>query len=180
MGGADGEPEGQGEEDEEPVHEGPCSEAGTEIIDLINDYRLENDLPIVPISTSLCTVAQAHVEDLAENKPYEAGEECSLQSWSEAAPAEACCYLVDNSNPECMWEKPQEMTEYPTYGYESVAVGPLSPLDAVEHFKNVEAHVDLILERASWINVDWMAIGAAYQDGHATLWFGADPDPADE
>jgi hypothetical protein len=177
FGGAAPVEEEEAEQEGGEPHLGPCSVQGTEMVDLVNAYRAENDLPPIPVSSSMCFVAQTHAEDLAEFKPYEESESCTLQSWSSNTAAKGCCYQSDNSNPECMWEKPQELTDYPTLGYESVVLNPLSPLDAVEHFKGIEAHAELILEQGPWQNVDWKAVGAAFEEGHATLWFGADQDP---
>ena len=41
-----------------------------ELVDAINVYRKENDLPAVPISSKLTAVARAHVFDLAKHRKF--------------------------------------------------------------------------------------------------------------
>jgi|GEM_PF-3421865 len=148
-----------------------CSFDGRTIVTLINAHRSENGEVVLPESASLCLVAEAHVGDLIANAPYEE-EGCEAKSWSDAGPWEACCYLPDNSNPECMWDKPQELFGFEGEGYEVVAIHAGGVRDVVEAWLEDPGLEEMILSRGAWEGTEWSGIGAAIVDGHATLWLG--------
>ena len=154
-----------------------CNAAAIELIALVNAYRGENGLPAIPASPSLCTVGQAHVEDLEIHAPHtEPG--CNLHSWSDAGPWSACCYTDDHAQAACMWNKPKEMTVYPGSGYENASAGFGSPQAALDGWKSSPAHNDVILNKGIWKDFPWGAIGAGVNQGYAVLWFGVEADPA--
>ena len=160
----------------EPPPDG-CTAEAIELIALVNAYRGENGLPAIPASPSLCTVGQAHVEDLATHAPHtEPG--CNLHSWSDAGPWSACCYTDDHAQAACMWNKPKEMTVYPGNGYENASAGYGSPQEALEGWKSSPAHNEVILNKGIWKDLPWGAIGAGVNQGFAVLWFGVEGDPA--
>ena len=49
------------------------------LFNMINDIRMRNKLPSIPLSKDLCIVAQAHIADLIRWKPQDRG--CSLHSF---------------------------------------------------------------------------------------------------
>src|SRR4028119_1164176 len=83
------------------------------LINLINQYRAENGLPPIPKSKALTTVANRHVQDLAENVGT------LTHGWSDAP--------YDSSNNATwpnMWKAPQRLnTGYLGNGYENAFGG---------------------------------------------------------
>jgi hypothetical protein len=150
---------------------------GDSLIDLINKYRMENNLDEIPVSPSLTTVAETHAKDLAEN--YVQNDECNLHSWSDKGNWTPFCYTSDHANARLMWDKPRELTSYQGNGYE-IAVyrsDTMTVEAALELWKNSEAHLDLIINRGIWKDVEWKAIGGAINGKYAVVWFGEATDP---
>lgn len=150
------------------------------LAEVINQYRVEQGLPAIPISVSLTLVAEAHVADLAHNNPV--GGQCNLHSWSNQGNWTACCYTSDHAQAHCMWDKPREITDglYQGNGYEISAhnSGRMTAQGALAQWQDSAAHHDVILNRGIWFDNDWQAIGAAVSDHFAVVWFGTQPDPA--
>jgi len=147
------------------------------LVEVINKYRLENNLPEIPVSSSLTTVAITHARDLAEN--YVPSDVCNLHSWSDKGNWTPFCYTPDHANAQLMWNKPRELTAYTGNGYE-IAVfksDTLTAIEALELWKNSAAHLDLILNRDIWKDLKWNAIGGAINKGYAVVWFGEEVDP---
>lgn len=153
------------------------SNSGDSLVDVINKYRLENNLFEIPISPSLTIVAETHARDLAEN--YIPNDSCNLHSWSDKGNWTPFCYTPDHANAQMMWDKPRELTSYTGNGYEIAAFRSDSMYAniALELWKNSEPHLDLILNLGSWKDVKWKAIGAAINEGYAVVWFGEEADP---
>jgi hypothetical protein len=147
------------------------------LVDVINKYRIENNLSEIPVSPSLNTVAETHALDLAKN--YVISDECNLHSWSDKGNWTPFCYTSDHSNAQLMWDKPRELTSYEGNGYEiAVYRSDTMTVDAaLELWKNSEAHLDVILNRGIWKDVKWNAIGGAINKGYAVVWFGEETDP---
>jgi hypothetical protein len=147
------------------------------LVEVINKYRLENNLSEIPVSSSLTTVAETHARDLAEN--YVFSENCNLHSWSDKGNWVPLCYTPDHANAQLMWDKPRELTTYPGNGYE-IAVfrsDSITTSEALELWKNSEAHLNVILNRGIWKDLKWNAIGGAINKGYAVVWFGVEVDP---
>lgn len=157
-----------------------CTPEALALVDLVNAYRAEKGLPAVPASPSLCIVGQTHVQDLADNAPHTQPGGCNLHSWSNAGAWTPCCYTPDHAQAMCMWIKPQELTEYPGYGYENAAQagGMITPEMALAGWQGSPAHNDVILNQGIWASHPWGALGAGLHQGFAVLWFGEEPDPA--
>jgi hypothetical protein len=147
------------------------------LVDMINKYRLENNLPEIPVSPSLTIVAETHAGDLAKN--YVLNDQCNLHSWSDKGNWTPFCYTPDHANAQFMWDKPRELTSYPGNGYEIAAFrsDSMTANAALELWKESDAHLDLILNRGMWKDVKWKAIGGAIDEGYAVLWFGEETDP---
>ena len=80
-----------------------------ELAKQINDYRLRNGLPAIPLSPALSLVANRHVRDLAMNIGR------LTHDWSN-------CAMTDSN---CMWKAPQRLgTSYPGNGFENAYGGP--------------------------------------------------------
>jgi uncharacterized protein YraI len=154
-----------------------CNADGIALINAINQYRVDNGLGAIPISPSLCIVAEAHVNDLRDNAPHTAPT-CNLHSWSDQGNWSACCYTPDHAQAWCAWNKPSELTDYQSNGYEIAYSGPDDTQLAVTTWAGSSGHNAMILNLGIWADLQWQAIGAAQHDGYAHVWFGTDPDPA--
>ena len=83
-----------------------------------------------------------------------------------------------------MWKKPAEMTPLKATGFE-IAIGrvgvvtgyKLDSKKALELWKSSPLHHDVILNRGTWKNTTWRALGAGIVDSHAAAWFAKDMDP---
>ncbi len=151
-------------------------EIENDLVDVINQYRIDNGLPAIPESESLNFVAEQHVYDLAENQPDKG--ECNMHSWSDKGSWTACCYTDDHAQAQCMWDKPRELTSYQGDGYEiaSYSGENISGEEALSVWKTSEPHHDVILNKDIWEDMEWNAIGAATYKGYAVVWFGTEPD----
>ncbi len=158
-----------------------------QLIQLIEDYRVANGLPVVPLSYSLSLVAARHAEDILYNfDGYQAGAPGtnSAHSWSDA-PYNA----LDASTYTAIWQAPQRLgTSYPGYGYE-ILIGYLAPYTAsttmtpqtaLAGWQSSAPHNAVILNLNPWNRPDltWNAIGVGMLDGVASVWFGHEIDPA--
>jgi serralysin len=146
------------------------------LYNLVNEYRSQNGLPAIPLSKALTTVANRHVQDVAENLNIQFNDGRNPHSWSWGA--------FDLNNPATytnMWDAPQRLkTGYPGRGYENFFRTSASAVDAVtalESWKTSPGHNDVILNRGSWQNRPWNAIGIGIYKGNAVLWFGEETDP---
>lgn len=157
------------------------NEAETDLFNLINEYRHTYGLPPVALSKNLTYVAKLHVQDLAENLPY--NERCNLHSWSSEGPWTACCYTEDHAQAACMWNKPQEISNYPGIGYEIAywTDETLSPEDfaakALAGWKRSTNHNVVIINKGRWKDRHWNAMGIGVYKGYAAVWFGEEKDP---
>jgi len=144
-----------------------------ELYNSINEYRAENNLPPIPASKALTTVANRHVLDLGEN----IGE--VTHSWSDAP------YSPSDSNTwSNMWTAPQRFdTGYPGNGYENVTGysgfdgSTMTAQEALESWKNSPAHNAVILNQGQWADLEWNALGVGLYEGYGVLWFGEEVDP---
>jgi len=143
----------------------------------INQYRTEQGLPAIPISNTMTAVAQSHVNDL-ENTPLIEG--CTLHSWSDKGNWSHCCYTADHAQVQCALDKPREISHnhYLSDGYEIVAQNDnfMTADQALQQWKESEAHNTAILNQNKWTNHHWQAMGIAISAHHAAVWFGEDVD----
>ncbi|TAE50258.1 MAG: CAP domain-containing protein [Bacteroidetes bacterium] len=147
---------------------------------LLMQYRKQQGLPSIPISRSLTFVAQAHVVDLADNKPDT--ELCNPHSWSDKGKWSACCFTDDFAESQCMWSKPRELTAYTGDGYE-ISCGSnaccsdfvMTAAYALESWKSSSGHNDVILNHGMWES-SWNAVGIGIYKGFAVVWFGNEAD----
>ncbi len=155
-----------------------CSADALTLIELLNEYRAENGLGPIPASSSLCTVGDLHVQDLAAEAPH-TDPNCNLHSWSNAGAWSGCCYTADHAAAQCMWDKPRELTDYPGNGYENAAGGggSLGPAEALDLWKGSPGHNAVMLNEGTWANLTWNAVGVGISGGYAVLWFGEESDP---
>ena len=83
-----------------------------------------------------------------------------------------------------MWNKPSELTYFKSTGFE-IAIGQpgvdngyvLDAQKSLELWRGSPLHHDVILNRGTWQNTTWRALGAGIIDSHAAAWFSEDADP---
>ena len=149
-----------------------------ELADLVNDYRQQNGLARVPISFSLSSVGQWHVDT---NDAWDGA--CNLHSWSNARPAlwDPMCYTADHAQAAQMWNKPRQITDgdYNADGYENSAWsgGTISAVSALNLWKGSAGHNQVILNLGMWNGQTWRAMGVGVSQHFAVLWFGTLTDP---
>jgi hypothetical protein len=140
------------------------------LAELINDYRATLKLPRVAVSPALTKVAQAHVRDLAVNKPVKEG--CNLHSWSGKGDWSGCCYDSSKEAARCMWVKPKEIAGYQGHGYEIAATASgLTPEHALEMWQKSPAHHEVMINKGIWTK-PWRAMGVAIEGDFGVAWFG--------
>lgn len=158
-----------------------------ELYDLLMDFRKSKGLPKIPLSKSLTFVAQQHCKDLINNKP-DLKDNCNAHSWSKSDKWSSCCYTPDHKKGSCMWDKPKEMTNYQSNGFE-IACGSSDPdfsdyeitaEDAIKCWKGSLGHKNVIINKGTWAEYKWKAIGIGIYKGYATVWFGKMEDPDGE
>jgi uncharacterized protein YkwD len=141
---------------------------------LINDYRASKKLPRVAVSPKLTKVAEAHVRDLAVNKPET--ETCNMHSWSKQKTWTGCCYDSSKEAAKCMWIKPKEIAGYAGNGYEIAAnASGITPAKALELWKTSPAHHVVMINSGKWTKA-WGAMGVAISGDYAVAWFGEEAD----
>lgn len=146
------------------------------LFNLINNYRRGHNLEAIPMSKNLCFVARLHVDDLVHNHPDEGN--CNLHSWSDQSNWTGCCYGSDPDNNTCMTSKPRELTTYQGKGFE---IAFWESLDAVPEIVldlwiGSKASDDLLLNRNTWAEQPWKAMGVGMMKGYAVAWFGHESD----
>jgi hypothetical protein len=138
------------------------------LYEMVNQYRLQNGLYPLPLSSSLTRVANRHVRDLAENIGY------LTPSWSD-------CRYNDNdpSTWNCMWQAPQRLNmAYTTPGHEIAAANgyKIFAITALQQWQQNSAYNAVILNQYQWIT-PWQAMGVGIYQRYAVLWLGRAPDP---
>ena len=139
---------------------------------LINRYRKQKKLSAIPLATALTQVAQAHVEDLAEN--YKHSNRCNPHSWSKKGEWSPCCYAPDHKKASCMWDKPKEIAGYNSPGYEIVFwhSKEATAEESLMGWRKSWEHNQLLINGGQWKKVKWGAVGIGIYQQYAVAWFG--------
>jgi hypothetical protein len=161
------------------------SQTESDLYKLINEYRAQKGLPEVKLSASLSFVAHIHARDQADN--FKDGNRCNMHSWSKNAAWSSCCYTPDHKKAKCMWDKPRELTNYQADGFEIsfYSTYPYSSPEAfakdiLDGWKKSPGHNDVIINKKSWKDMKWKAIGIGVYGEYANVWFGSEEDTAGE
>jgi hypothetical protein len=169
-----------------PQDAGKMVEALAELATLINNYRAQNGLQAIPLSSCMTAVATAHVMDLNQYHPE---KNCSdnTHSWSTSGKWKGGCYDPNNSATYLiMWDKPKEIANYaskgesvcytPGTGYEIAmwGSGAVTAQNALNTWQGSPLHNDVILNKGMWSCAKWRALGAAMSGNYAVAWFGED------
>lgn len=150
------------------------------VAEAINAYRQSQGLPPILVADELTRVAQAHVADLATYRPENACNR-NLHSWSNHGAWTSGCYDPnDQATWPLMWNKPKEIANYPSNGYEIAAwaTPSITAEQAVELWRGDAPHDDVMLNHGIWANLTWQALGGWAADGYACAWFGEVPGTA--
>lgn len=136
-----------------------------ELLRLVNEYRVQHNLPVVPFSNALNLVANRHLLDLRANI------KSTSHSWSN------CPYNIkDESTWNCVFNAPQRLgTAYTGRGYENVYRNihqNASPPLAIAAWKNSPPHNALLINQTFFKNDIYDACGIAIDGNFAILWFG--------
>jgi len=153
------------------------SEAESKIYRMINEYRRQYDLPPIPLSRSLCYVANTHVKDLFFHNPDI--EPCNFHSWSDRGPWKPFCYPGDEDKKNSVWDKPKELSGYPGKGFEIVYwENDAVMIDSVIAFwRSFDYFNGFLMNTGKWEGKQWNAIGIGICQNYAAAWFGEVADP---
>jgi len=95
---------------------------------------------------------------------------CNLHSWFGDY---SCCYRRDHSNPNCMWDKPYELSKWDKRdGFEISAAhsAGMSPAKAFSQWKNSAGHYAVFIPTgSSWRNIK--TVGCGWSNNLAHCWF---------
>ena len=144
---------------------------------MINEYRQTYNLAPIPLSKSLSYVAALHAKDLYFNHPDQGS--CNFHSWSGKGAWSPFCYPRDESKKNSVWDKPHELTKYPSKAYE-IVYWENNPLvkDTIMMVWKMEGYFsNFLLNTGKWQGKTWNAIGIAVYENYACAWFGEAADP---
>ncbi len=144
---------------------------------MVNEYRKVYGLPPIPLSRSLCYVASLHVKDLYLH--HSENSSCNLHSWSGKGFWKPFCYPQDENKKNSVWDKPREITRYPSKGYEIVYWENTTPKpDSILLTWTMESYFnDFLMNTGIWEGKRWNAFGVAIYENYASAWFGEVADP---
>jgi len=156
------------------------------LVRYINQYRREKGLDEVPYSPWLTYVARWHVYDL-ENNHRSSGPCNSMHSWSDKGEGKwnQCCKRVGDAG-ACSWDKPKEISKgaYKGVGFEIACGGrdidEMTNDAALQCWKSSSSHLDIMLNRGTWADNKWRAIGAGISHHYAVVWFAEESDTSKE
>jgi len=152
------------------------SPAEFQLYNMVKEYRIKKNLPVIPLSRSLCYVATAHVRDLYFNHPDR--DACNFHSWSGKGPWKPFCYPQDENKKNSVWDKPKEFTPYKGKAFEIVYWENTSVnIDSVMAFWTSVAYFNsFLMNVGKWQGTQWNAIGIGICENYACAWFGEIPD----
>ncbi|MCX6267207.1 MAG: hypothetical protein NTW16_07600 [Bacteroidetes bacterium] len=164
-----------------PVPENFCINSNEmQLYLMIKEYRMQHNLPLIPLSKSLSYIAALHAKDLFLNHPDQGT--CNFHSWSNKGSWIPFCYPKDENKKNSVWDKPRELTKYPSKAYE-IAYWENNPLETdtiIMVWKTEEYFNNFLLNTGKWQGKTWKAIGIAVYENYACAWFGETQDPAGE
>jgi hypothetical protein len=146
----------------------------------VNSYRRQKGLAPIPLSKSLSYVATLHARDLYLHHPDRGP--CNFHSWSDKGAWNPFCYPADESKKATVWDKPRELTRYPSKAFE-IVYWENNPLEEDTVFMVWKSEVyfrTFLLNSGKWQGKSWNAIGIAVFENYACAWFGEAADPEGE
>ena len=163
-----------------PVPSVCLTEEEKKLYELINTYRQEEGLAPIPFSSKLSLVAKAHAFDLSTNYAFSQENPCNPHSWSDRGDWSACCYTNDHSQAQCMWNKPREIADYDSEGYEIAYIDSkgANAERGLSGWKKSPSHNPLLINTGIWESATWRAMGIGIHGQYAVVWFGQLEDPS--
>ena len=148
-----------------------------QLFDLLNLIRSDYGKPELQLSASLSYVAKLHVDDLQNNHPDTSV--CTLSSWSDKGEWKPCCYNKYVFDPDCMWDKPKELTSFRYRGYElaSFFEENFTPDSVYRLWSDTKEALDMILTEGSYKSKKWICAGIGISQNYVCLWFAQRQDP---
>jgi uncharacterized protein YkwD len=168
-----------------PPNTGVCLNAEeAALVQLVNNFRVQNGKAALPVTRWLSTTAQWHVWDRINN-PSAVGGVCNTHSWSNNPPHgvtwTGMCYTSDHAQAAQMWAKPRQISAnaYGGNGYENAADSgiPMTAAQALAQWQSSPGHLNVILNQGAWAGVTFRGIGVGILGNYAVLWFGDAVDP---
>ena len=164
---------------------GCLSPEESQLVTLVNAYRVSNGLSALPASRWLSTTGQWHVWDRINN-PNAVGGACNAHSWSNNPPIgvtwQGMCYTADHAQAVQMWGKPGQISggQWVGHGFENSADSwqQQTAQSALIQWQNSPAHNAVILQQGSWGSITFLGLGVGIAGNFAVLWFGDGPDPS--
>jgi uncharacterized protein YkwD len=162
----------------EPISKVCLTSEEKKLYDLMMEYRKNKGLENIPLSAKLTLVAQIHAKDLTNNYEFDVKNKCNPHSWSKKGKWSACCYTNDHKKAKCMWDKPKEIADYNSPGYEIAyfSTRGATALEGLEGWKKSPSHNPLIINEGIWNKVQWKAIGIGVYKEYGIVWFGEAED----
>ncbi|MEM7110530.1 MAG: CAP domain-containing protein [Bacteroidota bacterium] len=159
---------------EVPSPEVCLSAEEAKLVTLINKYRKSKRLNSIPVSKKLTLVAQLHAKDLAQFYDFDPNGPCNPHSWSDQGNWSSCCYTNDHKEAKCMWNKPKEISEYESHGYEIAYYSSAGATaeEGIKGWKKSAGHNPLLVNSGMWKKVEWQALGVGIYKEYAVVWFG--------
>ncbi len=147
-----------------------------QLFNMINQIRIDYGKSELQLSVSLSYVAKTHANDLQINSPDTSI--CNLSSWSNKGDWTSCCYTKYLHNPDCMWDKPKELTPYQYRGYELVTLiqDDFNNDTIVNIWSDSKDVLDMILTRGNYAKKKWICAGIGITENYVSLWFGQRKD----
>ncbi len=142
------------------------------LFDRLNQLRKDYDKDAVQLSVCLSYVAEVHVTDLEVNGPDTSI--CNSSSWSDKGEWTPCCYNSYVYNPDCMWDKPKELTPYRYRGYEMVTFleEGFNNDSIINLWADSKEVLDMILTQGNYSKKKWICGGLSIGKNYVSLWFG--------
>jgi hypothetical protein len=158
------------------VDEYKASNDEIELCRIINEYRKSLNLTEIPLSNKLTKVAKIHCKDLYDNF-VRGSSECNEHSWSDKGIWTPVCYTPDHKRASDMWNKPKEIANYLSNGYEiehnhSPKDDLCNPMCALNGWKNSAGHNSVMTNQGKWKEINFKAMGVGIYKGYACVWFG--------
>lgn len=138
----------------------------------INELRAAYGKEKLQLSAALSFVAKTHVADLRDNHPDTSV--CNLSSWSNKGNWTACCYNAYVPKPDCMWDKPKELTPYGYRGYEFITYfeDAINVDSVINLFSDTREVLNMILDQNEYEKKKWACCGIGINKHYISIWFG--------
>lgn len=151
-----------------------------QLYQLVNNFRIENDLPEIQLSRSLSFVAKTHVKDLYTNHPDTSI--CNLNSWSDKGRWTPCCHSTYLPRSECILNKARELTSYDAEAHELAywEMQDANPDSVFAFWKEMDVTRDFLVNKGKWEKYNWQALGVGLHHGYAAIWVGEIKDTEEE